>query len=313
MTPLTPPPPDVIREEALRLRALLERFRPSYGPMRRDVPLGPEESAHLRAFWEVIGWSSLFADSVGDPELARGPGQAERYLKTWRSRGDGFQLTLSDLPRRFRLVETDTGGVGFSITDESEPDVTDPPVLGISANEGTVRPRFPGYLPCVGHALVLLGVGGWYSTTVVCKPEVETLPGLSRPFPFLSPSTVQLADAFWVVPERPFATSAGTRFAHARYEALIEWLAARHVEAVSLPKLPGTSWSLSVPLSELDVEAPGLTVLEGLEPGTSYRAGVWEGCEVLVAGRASGETWLAAHPRHGRSLQPALKARGWLP
>jgi hypothetical protein len=310
---VTVPGPEAIREEALRLRACLARNVPRYVATRRDVALGPDESAHVRAFWETLGWSPLFEGCLGEPELARAPAQAERFMKEWRSWGGPFRLTLADLPRRFRLAEPDQQGVGFSITDESSDTVTDPPLLAAVADTGQLVPHFPSYLRFAGDTLIRVAVRGWYSTTVMGHPGVAALPGTSRPFPFLSPGTVALSEDLWVLPSQRAPGQPGTTFVHARYEALPEWLAATSaLEAVDIPQLPGKKWTLEASLARVDAVIPGLQSLAGLEAGTEYRVGTLEGMPVLVQAYASGPTRLACNARHAERIQAALTARGLL-
>ncbi|RKH99593.1 hypothetical protein [Corallococcus sp. AB038B] len=307
------PSMEALRQDVVRLRALLERNVPRYAATRRDVALGPDESAHVRAFWETLGWSPLFEGCLGEPELARAPAQAERSMGEWRSWGGPFRLTLADLPRRFRFAEPDHQGVGFSITDESSETVTDPPLLAVVADTGQIVPHSPSYLRFAGDTLVRVAVRGWYSTTVMCRPDVPALPGTSRPFPFLSPGTVALSEDLWVLPSQQAPESPGSTFVHARYEALLEWLVATPaLEAVNIPRLPGKTWTLEASLARVDAAIPGLKSLAGLEAGTEYRVGTLEGAQVLVQAHTSGLTQLAHNARHAERLQAALTARGLL-
>ncbi|WP_338865642.1 hypothetical protein [Myxococcus stipitatus] len=308
------PVPEDIRAEAHKLRAMLEDNVPSYAATRREVSMAPDESAHLRAFWGVVGWCPFFGSWIGDPELSRAPAQAERSMKEWRSWGGAFRLTLDDLPRRFRLAQLDHQGVGFSITDESASDVADPPLLAVSADEGTITPHAPSYLRFVGTSLLMAAVQGWYSTTVMCRPGVLDLPGSVHPFPLLAPGVVALSDALWVLPTHSLFESPGTTFVHSRYEALLEWLANTvALEAVRIPRLPGRVTRLEgTSLAQVDAAIPERRVLEGIEPGSAYRVGALDGVQVLVRSSASGLIELAHNARFADAVQRSLSARGLL-
>lgn len=301
-----------LRRDVVRLRALLERSIPRYVTSRREVAFEPDESAHVRAFWETLGWSPLFDGYLGEPELARAPAQAERSMAEWRSWEGPFELTLGDLPRRYRFVEPDQQGVGFSITDESSETVTDPPLLAVVADTGEIVPHLPSYLRYAGDAVLRIAVRGWYSTTVTCRPGVLDLPGTTRPFPILSPGTVALSDDLWA-PSSYGDGSPGTTFVHTSFEALPEWLyATPAIEAVHIPRLPGRTATLDASLAQVDAAIPGLRSLTDWEADAQYRVGTLEGLSVLVRAYSDGDTQLAHNARHTEQLRTMLTTRGLL-
>ncbi|ATB42601.1 hypothetical protein CYFUS_008080 [Cystobacter fuscus] len=307
------PTPELIRSEALALRAQVVRKSRRVADSMRPVRLDETEPALVRAFWESLGWTPLLAELLGEPERESGRKRAERYMAEWRSWGEGFALELKDLPRHFRLAEPDPNqGVGFSITNEDGGEA-DPPVLFISADEGTVRPSLPGYLRLAGHRVLTFALDGWYRTRVETQPPLTALAGVSRPYPHLVPAALRLSEEVWALPLNALDEAPEPTLSHARFEALLDWLAsARDLEALHVPHLPGRVWPLSVSLEHVDAALPDLRKLRGLEQGMDYRVGMLEGVGILLAASPSGSVRLSANARHAGHLEQVLGARGWL-
>lgn len=296
------------------LRAQVEGKSKRVADSLRPVRLDETEPALVRAFWESLGWTPFLAERLGEPERACGRERAEHFMARWRAWGEGFALRLEDLPRHFRLAEPDLNqGVGFCITDEDGGEA-DPPVLFVSADEGTVRPSLPGYLRLAGHRVLTFALEGWYRTRVDTQPPLADLEGATRPYPHLVPGASRLAEGVWALPLNALDEVPEPFVSHARFEALLDWLAsARDLEALRLPRLPGKVWALSVSSEQVESALPGLRTLRGVEPGVHYRVGALSEVQVLIAASPSGAVHLCANARHAERLARELTARGWLP
>ncbi|WP_408889664.1 hypothetical protein ACJ2CR_39725 [Myxococcus faecalis] len=298
-----------IRQEATGLHQLLATRLKDFASSRRDVELGDKEPATLRAFWEPVGWSPLFAGFLGEPELAKGRKEVKRLLTEYRSWSDTFRLDLEDLPRQFRLAYEDPQGVGFAITDESTHPER-PSMLGISADRGTLEPSPPDYLSWAGTQLLSLAFSDWLHTTWRSKPSPDQLPGATQPFPRLSPGTLQLTEDVWALPSEAWSQRPGERLVFRTFDALIHWMThAQGLQSLSFEPLPGDSIPLRTSPGARELPAT-VKHLPGLEPGRSYRAGAWEDMNILLESKGA-TVRLATSPRDHERLSTLVKERGW--
>ena len=183
-----------VYQEACAIRALLE-LRPRFKKGWRKVKLGADEPTVIRALYAGLGWSPLFRPDLEPPELKTSRTLAQRQLAEYASWGNGFKLTLRDLPRRFRVVSVDEQGVGFGITDEK--DDGDPRTLAVLADENKIMREEPSYLRRVGATALRVAFEEW---TIDAFPR--TVPkGGEELFPTLAPLARKLSEDRWVLPE----------------------------------------------------------------------------------------------------------------
>lgn len=193
--PARTPEEAAIRAEAEALRRLLERSEPQWSASWRPVRLGRSEPAHVRVFWETLGWSDLLAPDLSPPERAGGRAEVRALLEDYAAGDPGFRLRPKDLPRAYRLVSVDEQGVGFSITDESSA-APDPPIVTVLSEDGRVLPERPSYVRFAAALALLAALRGFDA-----RPHRGRPPRGRERFPRLVPGAVQVTEDHWLVPD----------------------------------------------------------------------------------------------------------------
>jgi hypothetical protein len=193
-SPLERADPKQIREEARALRELLASTLPAFARSREEIGLGADESPLIRAFWETLGWSPIFAARLAHPGRERGAARARQIMTEFVKEGS-TDLRVNDLPRKLRLVSEDSQGVGFEFTDE-DVSLNDPPVLGIAAELSTVRRANSSYLRYCAAELSGLVFRRWYDCTL-SLPAGERIPG-DGVLRNLCPDLKRLSDDLWL-------------------------------------------------------------------------------------------------------------------
>jgi hypothetical protein len=184
-----------IQAEAEQLRRLLEENEPQFATTWRPLRLERGAPAAVRAFWEALGWSELFAGDLAEPSVASGRRAVQALLAAYRADNDGFRLRLADLPRRFRFLSADEQGVGFAITDESRRGA-DPPIVTVLAEDGRILPDQPSYIRFAAAVALLVALRGWREVA-----RRGPLPPGRRPFPVLVPEARVIDAGRWLVPD----------------------------------------------------------------------------------------------------------------
>jgi hypothetical protein len=222
-SPLARAVPEEIRREATVLRDLLAATLPPFARSRQELRLEPGASPLLAAFWETMGWSELFDAALAHPDREQGAARARKTLSDFVSQGD-TELRVRDLPRELRLVEVDSGGVGFMFTDETD-SPSDPPVLGIASESSKIHRVSSSYLRHVAGTLSGLVFRRWYDLSFELAPG-ERLPG-EPALRLLCPNLRRIGDELWIPGGEKKKTREGVTFpiAFRTSAALLGWLA----------------------------------------------------------------------------------------
>jgi hypothetical protein len=184
-----------VQAEAEALRELLEKNEPRWLASWRAVQLGATEPAHVKAFWETLGWSEAIARDVAAPERAAGRARVKELLADYRAFSNRFRLKARDLPKQYRLVSADEQGVGFSITDESG-SAPDPPVICVLAEDGRIESERESYVRFAAAVALLFALRAFRATPLRGK-----VPRARQPFPTLIPDARQINADHWLVPD----------------------------------------------------------------------------------------------------------------
>jgi len=212
---------DAIRREAAILRDLLAATLPPFERSRQELRLEPDAPPLVAAFWETMGWSELFVSCLAHPERERGAVVARKLLSEF-VRDGGTELRVRNLPQKFRLVEVDTQGVGFMVTDETDSS-PDPRVLAVASEASELVHVSSSYLQHVSAQLSKMVFRRWYSLRFAPVGS-ERLPG-EPALPLLCPNLRRISEDLWLPgqvqksdPDRSFAVAFRTS------AALVAWL-----------------------------------------------------------------------------------------
>ena len=97
-----------LQVEAEALASFLRTELRTFSKQHRPVELEPDAPAAAALLWKAVGWSPVFEKSaLEEPESGTGEVRIQHRLEDYRSWGDGFTLTGSDLPAKRRLVMDD--------------------------------------------------------------------------------------------------------------------------------------------------------------------------------------------------------------
>ncbi|MEI8254949.1 MAG: hypothetical protein WCJ30_04680 [Deltaproteobacteria bacterium] len=262
--------PETVQREAATLRALLETLIPEYLATRAEVTLAPDAPALVRAFWDIVGYSTAFRPFVQSPEEAWGAAELEQILRGWEKPVPVREVGLLDrvrdrlargvfataqrapapvaasrvdrarLPRKLRFVGVSDLWDHCFVTDEDAP-ADDPPVVRIDRTPFGVRRAHASYLRRTAHALlqkafIVNGCGLRFDPPLAGEPLL----------PALAPHVTRVADGIWRLarPEVPDETEhrgAGEKVGFASFDRLAEWM---HDEAPpTLTAMSGTNGS----------------------------------------------------------------------
>ncbi|WP_338865639.1 hypothetical protein [Myxococcus stipitatus] len=252
-----------VKREAQVLREWLVRSDASLARSRK-VSLEPDAPELVRAFWEVVPFSKGY--ELAPQDVASGRKTVEKVLNSWRRTSRGYDLTVDDLPKPFRLVSRTPEAL--LLTDESarEPD---PPVVMLAAPEGPVDmplktvPFCSSYLDYVATALVGYVLRGFHSTTL----ELHGEPALEMPLPTLAPRVLRADEHLWLVPLSPGTTQGVRRARFDQFASFIQFMAQHRSQVQTL--LTGQA-GVIVLVRGLEAGAPTLTSemnVEAMAPG----------------------------------------------
>ena len=233
---------DTVHREATALRALLEALIPEYRTTRADVRLAPDAPATLAAFWNVIGYSTVFRPFVQSPEEGWGARELEQILAGWETPRAPRETGLLDrvrgllakkvpppridrarLPRRYRFVGVSDLWDHCLITDEDARG-DDPPIVRIDRAPFAVRRVHPSYLRRTTHALL-------QKAFIVSGCDLKFDPPLAGEamLPTLAPQVVRVAEGIYRLarPSEPDETahrSSGEKVGYVSYERLVSYV-----------------------------------------------------------------------------------------
>lgn len=216
-----------VAREAARLRELWEQRGATFRAVRLEADARPL----VRAFWETLGWSSAFDElALVPPELDVGRARAAARLAEWRD-GEMADLELADLPARFRVIEDDGVGVGFSIADETKRG-DEPPMRAVLCDTNRIVPMKGSYLRHVSAILLTkLLHQRWPGRAFDARPAprgVPLLPTLAPGLERLEPGLVLHRDPTRTLPTLHYASAT----------ELLDWLERLPAEALSF-SFPG--------------------------------------------------------------------------
>lgn len=277
--------PAAVAAEAAALRALLDARRPELAATWRTVDLaGDGASPLVQAFWRAVGWSmGLRRARLAEPERATGEVRVRELLTEYREDDPAFSVTEATLPARYRLVDMDSGGVGFAITDESG-GAADPPVLAVISDRGTVVPAHPSYLNWCANELARQAFSRWTRAAIVVAPA-SLVRAAPAPAPTLCPALRRLDDAVWLVPDRAMVASPDRdcSLAAESFEALVRWLSdTAAVAAIDVAHMPGDALTHEAPFAVPAGATARLRELPGAAEGGRYRVGWLDDVPVIV-------------------------------
>ncbi len=267
---MSPLDQDTVRREATALRALLETLIPEYVATRAEVTLAPDAPALVRAFWNVIGYSTAFRPFVQSPEEAWGAAELEQILRGWEKPAPVREVGLLDrvrdrlargvfataqrapapiaasrvdrarLPRKYRFVGVSDLWDHCLVTDE-DARADDPPIVRVDRTPFGVRRVHDSYLRRTAHALaqkafIVSGCGLRFDPPLAGEPVMPTL----------APHVARVADGIWrlarpAVPDETEHRGAGEKVGYASFDRLAAWM---HDEApATLTAMSGTTGS----------------------------------------------------------------------
>lgn len=161
------------------------------------------------------------------PAQATAPRLLRGYAQDWAQYrpDEPFPTTVEDLPKRYRLVDVDHDGLGFSVTNEDErPD--NPPIhIYLSdAADGSNKPGFDSYLVWCATAVAGTAHGSWFHTELSPAETARVDAQAHAPFPTLSPRTRRIADNLWALADiTPEGASEYRYLAYSDHDALTRW------------------------------------------------------------------------------------------
>lgn len=305
MSSLDHVPEELVRREAAVLHDLLAGSL--WDLDLRPVALGEEESPLIRAFWGGVGWDDRLARHIGPPELEASRRLAQEQLEDYRQWGS--PLEESALPALYRVVMPDTDGVGFAVTDESS-GALDPPVIGLSADEGTRERIGESYLRQAAYLLIHAATRPWHQSDLETEPPLERI-ATDRPFAHLAPGVRKVTEDVWLLPRTADIPEVTPWGAIRSFDGLWRWLVAAHgLRRLRISTVPGTSIALAASPDVLRAGTQGWREIEGILPALAYRVGTFGAAPaILVLGSPS---TLACSAHHQPAVTAALAERGWL-
>lgn len=283
---------DLVREECLRLRSMLEQVCPGYGkslkPTELELELESEAPEGVCILWDAVGYSMLFSSRLALPTLKSGRKQVKNVLETWRSdvkvvkKWGGKEPSLEYLPARFRLVWMSKDQKRFLITDEN-PDDFDPPVHSVSVDAPGHRRVRDSYMRYVADALVMCGVSvGPTRCSISFSPPVKGPPLL----PLLAPHVATLGEGVWSVTPSPAVGPMGEPndfLAYTSLERFVSYVRGLAGHEITYTGGPRGDFVNVQGLSDAVVKGPGLrwftwtfqTRLKSLAVGSMGGVAVW--------------------------------------
>jgi hypothetical protein len=265
-SPIAKAPTTDVARDAATLRRLLERSIGTADWRETDVKDGSE---HVRAFWETIGWSPLFASKVEPPETSHGLATAKQLMASYASEKH-FRLRLRDLPKAYRIVHVDSQGLGFMLTESVG---ADPPLMVLSEQKSTLTIEPRSYLAHCAAELLDLAFRRYYRTTFRAKGRFDF--GGTALLPVLAPEVRELAEGVWLSTSKK-----GPTIHHASTEALIAWLRSLPAGTRVLMDLEHAGAVLDVTVSTKK-KLKNVHLLKNAEDGFTYELGTAEGIAVM--------------------------------
>jgi hypothetical protein len=236
-------------------------------------------------------------------------------MEEWRGWEEGFELEMDRLPPLGRLAQDDEQGVGFTFTDESDPDGRVRMVF-VSADEGTmtsVEKPYDEYLQLAAHAAVYGGSDGLYETRVYTRPELPSL-AADTPFPTLVPGMKELAAGVWSIgPDFTRAVSTG-RVVFNEFRSVFAWLRDSRltatIESIRLPDgPPGRQHPLTTSAEVLAARLHDRITLPSDDE--LVMSGTISTIPVIIAPRRDGTLVLAHSAQFDGQLDDVLRGWGW--
>jgi hypothetical protein len=222
----------------------LETLIPEYRTTRTEVPLANDAPALLRAFWDVIGYSTVFRPFGQSPDETWGAKELEQILRGWETppvrRDEGLldrvrgllakrnaspapRIDRSRLPRHFRFVGVSDLWDYCLVTDEDS-GAADPPIVRVDRSPFGVRRIHPSYLQRTAHALLQKGF-------IVNGCDLRFEPALTGEsvLPSLAPHLMRVAEGVWRLarPTEPDETAhrgSGEKFGFASFDRLVSYV-----------------------------------------------------------------------------------------
>ena len=234
-----------VQREAESLRTLLETLIPEYRTNRAAVTLRDDAPTLVRAFWEVIPYSTVLRPFVQSPEEEWGARELEQILRGWeappaKKRETGLldrvrgllappkpapvhRVDRSRLPKKYRFVGVSDLWDYCLVTDE-DAGAADPAIVRVDRSPFGVRRVHPSYLRRTAHGALQKGF-------IVSGCDLRFEPALTGEaiMPTLVPHVTRVADGVWRL-AKPSETDetahrgSGEKFGFANFDRLVSYV-----------------------------------------------------------------------------------------